>query len=137
MVIKKLFLAEDDADDMDIFRDTLIEINPDINLLIAKDGLMLLNMLEAAAELPDLIFLDINMPIKNGFQCLQEIRASLKWKNIKIIVLSTSNDVEYIKNAYMLGADLFIPKASSYNEFKALLSKCLNFELDSLRKFIP
>lgn len=92
-------------------------------------------LLESENQHPDFIFLDLNMPIKTGFECINEIRSSEKWKSVKIVILSTSSYREQIKDVYKMGADLYLQKPNSYSMFKDNLSKCLQMDWDSLKQF--
>jgi CheY-like chemotaxis protein len=131
----KLLLAEDDNDDIEFFTDIITEISPDIIISVAKNGNELMGLLESEQQLPDFIFLDLNMPIKTGFDCLKEIKSSEKWKAINIIILTTSSDKEQINEVYKMGADLYLQKPNSYTEFKDTLTKCLQMDWDSLKQF--
>ncbi len=129
----KLFLAEDDDDDIEFFTDIISQISSDIKISLAKNGNELMNLLESEIQLPDFIFLDLNMPIKSGFECLNEIRSVEKWKAIKIVVLSTSSDKEQANEVYKMGADLYLQKPNSFSAFKNTLSKCLQMDWGSLK----
>lgn len=120
-----IFLAEDDEDDASLFKDALSELESSANLTILVDGEKLVKLLETNEILPDIIFLDLNMPKKNGFECLEEIKSNSLWKKIKTIILSTTSDDVQIKKCYFLGADMFISKHSDYNQFKLNLERCL------------
>ncbi len=130
-----LFLAEDDVEDIKFFTDIILEISPDIKISSAKNGIELMSLLESEKQLPDFIFMDLNMPIKTGFECLKEIRSSEKFKAIKIVILTTSSQREQIKEVYKMGADLYLQKPNSYSKFKDTLSKCLQMDWDSLKQF--
>jgi CheY-like chemotaxis protein len=123
--VKNIFLAEDDEDDVVIFIEILSDIAKDINVTVAVNGNELINLLKKSEILPEVIFLDVNMPLKNGFQCLQEIKASEEWKGIKTIVYSTSAQPQQIEKAYQYGADLYIQKSTSYTDFKQYIKNCL------------
>lgn len=131
----KLFLSEDDDDDIEFFSDIILEISPASKISVTKNGNELMSLLENEKQLPDFIFLDLNMPKKTGFECLQEIRSKEKWKAIKVVILSTSSDKEQINEVYKMGADLYLQKATSYITFKDKLSKCLQMDWDSLKQF--
>ena len=131
-----LFLAEDDDEDIKFFTDIISDISPDIQISVAKNGIELMNLLETEKLLPDFIFLDLNMPIKTGFECLKEIRSSEKWKAIKIVILTTSSQREQIKEVYKMGADLYLQKPNSYSTFRDTLSKCLQMDWDSLKTIL-
>ena len=130
-----LFLAEDDDEDKELFTYIISEISPDIKISVANNGIKFMSLLDNATQLPDFIFLDLNMPLKTGFECLQEIKNSEKWKQIKTIILSTSSYPEQIEEVYKLGADLYLEKPNSYSRFKDSLSKCLQMDWDTLKKY--
>ena len=122
----KIFIADDDADDRDMFEDALVEISSEIKLNQAKDGKELMDMLEELVPpIPDVIFLDLNMPLKNGFECLEEIRNTDKLRKIPIVIFSTSCDKDFIDRAYKQGADYYICKPSSFALLKNMVSRIL------------
>ena len=121
----KIFLAEDDSEDADIFKDALSDLNLHTTLTVVQNGILLMNLLESSEPLPDIIFLDLNMPLKNGLQCLKEIKSSEKWKSLNIIILSTSSNNTQKEEMYSHGANFFLTKASSYKEFKNNLEGCI------------
>ena len=124
----KLLLVDDDIEDLENLTGIILEISPTIKISVAQNGNEMIRLLESEADLPDLIFLDLNMPIKTGFDCLTEIRSNEKWKAIKIVILTTSSYREQINEVYKMGADLYIRKPNSYNAFKEILSKCLQMD---------
>ena len=81
----------------------------------------------------DLLFLDLNMPKKTGFECLKEIRSINEWKYIKIVILTTSSHQDQINEVYKMGADLYLQKPTSYTAYKDILTKCLHMDWDSLK----
>ena len=75
---KIIFHADDDEDDRMLFMDAIAELNLPIKVQQAEDGQKLLNCLYSPElEIPEIVFLDINMPGKSGFECLEEIRNSV------------------------------------------------------------
>jgi len=124
-VKKKIFLAEDDEDDALFFTQAVSELSLDISLTILCNGDKLIKQLEKHDVLPDIIFLDLNMPLKDGLECLREIKTHSLWKAIKIIMLSTTSDKAQIAKCYSLGADIFVTKAPNFNIFKLNLEACL------------
>jgi len=126
MLSKKILMAEDDEDDVDLFKDVLTDLAVDVKLQVAVNGVELMKILEEAEVLPELIFLDLNMPLKNGMLCLQEIKANPRWKNIKVVILSTSSNQDQIKTAYDKGADFYMTKSASYTDFKNAVAACLH-----------
>lgn len=128
MEVKNIFLAEDDEDDVVIFNEILLDIGRDITITIAANGFELIGLLQNATLLPELIFLDLNMPIKNGFQCLEEIKSNEDWKDIRVIMYSTSAQPQQVEKAYKQGADLYLQKPTSYTDFKLAVENCLKSE---------
>ena len=118
-------MAEDDEEDVDIFKQVLTDLAINVNLEVAANGIELMKMLEDASILPELIFLDLNMPIKNGMLCLQEIKGNHRWKNIKVVIVSTSSHQDQMKTAYEKGADFYMIKATRYTDFKNAVAACL------------
>jgi CheY-like chemotaxis protein len=134
--INSVLLAEDDEDDVHLFKTVLAELNQDILVTVAADGNLLMAFLKQATTLPEMIFLDLNMPFKNGFECLREIRGNEKWNSIKIFVLSTSSQPQHIEDAYKGGADLYLSKPTSYTQFKNMVEKCLVNNWEGLKQTI-
>lgn len=137
-----IYLADDDSDDRDFFADAIAELDPAVILKQARDGMYLMDNLLSIPfnELPEFIFLDINMPRKSGLECLQEIRNHEKLKQVIVIMLSTSNDPENIQMAHELGATFYAVKPSSYEKLKSLLEDVLNINMvttiEEKRKFL-
>jgi len=123
---KKIFLADDDCDDVDFFTAALSEIAPDSELTAASDGQELIEKLRASEKAPDIIFLDINMPKVDGINALKVIRNEMPVvKNVPVIMYSTSNNETFIKSAYNAGANCFFTKPMNFHELKACISNFL------------
>ena len=95
-----VFLADDDAEDCEIFEEALREVNAGATLTCSKNGQELMNLLHRADSKPDVIFLDLNMPIKNGYQCLKEIRENAALKHHIVVIFTTSSLKEDIDIMY-------------------------------------
>src|SRR5690348_3605911 len=93
--IPEILLADDDGDDCYLFGDVLNEFDSPTTLTIVRDGEQLMDWL-GRNPMPDLLFLDLNMPRKNGFECLSEIKASATLASLPVIVLSTSSEPDII-----------------------------------------
>jgi len=119
-------MAEDDEEDVDLFKDVLSDLAVDVKLQVAANGVELMKMLSETEIFPELVFLDLNMPLKNGMLCLEEIKTNQRWKNIKVIILSTSSHQDQIKAAYDKGADFYLTKSASYTDFKNAVAACLH-----------
>jgi len=120
---KIIYHADDDEDDRMLFLDAVSELDLEIKLKQAHNGQQLLYSLhQAASEIPELLFLDINMPGKNGLECLKEIRnAGGTFNDLKVIMLSTSSSKYSIDASYELSADFYAVKPGTYKELKKLL----------------
>lgn len=110
--------------------DAVSELDLEIKVKQAEDGQQLLHSLyQAASEIPELLFLDINMPGKNGLECLKEIRnAGGAFSDLKVIMLSTSSSQYSMDASYELGADFYAVKPGTYKELKMLLEGILNID---------
>lgn len=108
--------VDDDQEDREFFCDALREIDPTITCLIAGSGMEALALLENRSPLPDYIFLDINMPMMDGKQCLKALKSTPHLQSIPVIMYSTSTDTREIKECYKLGAEDFLIKPHSYDK---------------------
>ncbi len=126
---KYVFLADDDIDDCFLFEDALSEVSIQTRLSTANDGIELMNLLEnAVPPPPDVIFLDLNMPRKNGFECLVELKTTDKFKDIPVVIFSTSCEEGYIDKVYENGADYYLCKPGSFQSLKTAISKVLSID---------
>ncbi|MGG7660866.1 response regulator [Dyadobacter sp. BHUBP1] len=121
----RIILADDDHDDTFLFQEALEQISLETDLSIAENGAELLQILKEADDKPDIIFLDMNMPVKNGLECLEEIRSTEGYEQVPIVVLSTSVSQHLWESAYRNGASLYIQKPNSFNSLIDVLKKCL------------
>ncbi len=121
-----VLLADDDLDDCVLFKTALAELPLNSTLKIVYDGKQLLDELNTESnQLPDLLFLDLNMPRKNGAECLQAIKSNSRLKNIPIIIFSTSVPETLAKKMIEQGVKDCIRKPSNFRELKELISKIL------------
>ncbi len=130
--MKTIFLADDDADDREFFEDALKDLGLDVALTTVNDGVDLMAILEAIkteAPPPHIIFLDLNMPNKNGIECLEEIRKIPNLKNIPVAVFSTALCESTIDTTYSLGANCYVLKPVSHQLLKKTIEAVLGLEL--------
>jgi len=121
-----ILLADDDIDDCIFFKNALDEILLATSLTAVHDGEQLMQLLSnESIELPDILFLDINMPRKNGFECLAEIKQSARLKTLLVVVFSTSFEQEVVNSLYESGAHYFIRKPSAFLQFKKIIQHTL------------
>ena len=117
-----ILLADDDKDDCLFFKEAIEELPFATSLAIVHDGDQLMEHLEnVSAQLPHVLFLDLNMPRKNGFECLEEIKKHAILKHLPIIVYSTSYDIEKINQLYKTGANHYICKPTDFEELKKVV----------------
>jgi CheY-like chemotaxis protein len=119
VIADKILLVDDDADDQLFFCDAVKDINPDLRCELANHGQEALTILSFLPH-PRMIFLDLNMPVMNGFDCLSEIRKNEHLNNIPVIIFTTTSEHATIKRAYELGANAFFKKP---NDFKTIVQK--------------
>jgi CheY-like chemotaxis protein len=118
-----IMLADDDDDDRLFFREAFEEIKIDYKLSMFNDGEQLMEYLNVPSnELPDVIFLDLNMPRKSGLECLREIRADERLKKISVAIYSTSSSEQDIEDTFVNGANVYIKKPNDFNMLKKILS---------------
>ena len=122
--LESVILAEDDPDDHDFFSQALQEISPTLKLIAVENCEALMNLLKSF--IPDIVFLDLDMPYKNGLQCISEIRSHPLLHSIPIVIFSSTTRPANIETAYEMGADLFFIKPPVYKDLvssiKAILS---------------
>lgn len=128
----RILLADDDADDRELFEEALSDIHPNAVLTTAQDGEELMFILKNYHK-PDLLFLDLNMPRKNGKECLHEIAKHPELKKIPIVIFSTSVNPTDIEETFSLGAMLFFRKPNSYEELKRNVNEIFTQKLKSPR----
>jgi CheY-like chemotaxis protein len=133
--ITNILLADDDEDDLFMFQEALKEIGAPTSLITASDGEQLMEALnELKDNLPDVLFLDLNMPRKNGFQCLAEIRQNEKFSTLRTIILSTSYEEDVIESLFRNGADHYIRKPTEFNELKMIIERVLRIVRSPLHR---
>lgn len=117
-------LADDDEDDRLFFTDAFDELKIKTAVNTVNNGKELLDFLNHPdTVLPNIIFLDLNMPIMNGIDCLKEIKQNEKFKDIAIAIYSTSSSDKDVENTFVLGANVYIKKPSNFNDLKKVLSE--------------
>lgn len=124
--MKKIILVDDDLFDRELFEDALKDVSMQTQLLIFEDGVDLMTTLdETVPPPPYAVFLDINMPRKNGYECLSEIRKNQKLKDITVIIFSTSDNQLAIEKTYSLGANFYVCKPRSFQLLKKAIETIL------------
>ena len=135
----KILLVDDDEDDREFFADALVGVNMNTQLQQLDNGKSCLDyLMEQIENLPNLIFLDLNMPIMNGFECLAEIRKIPKFKELPIAIYSTSSSDKDIEQTFLSGANVYIKKPSSFEDLKKSLAQVIKmnwaYNMDDFKK---
>lgn len=117
----EILLADDDTDDRFFFSKALQTLPIPTHLEVVMDGIKLMEYLHKNAErLPDVLFLDINMPRKNGSECLIEIKEDEKLKELPVVMYSTSLHTDIADLLYKWGAHFYVQK-TDFKELKKIL----------------
>ena len=121
-----ILYADDDPEDCELIFEALNDIDPSISCIVANDGSEALKILRQSKKLPDYIFLDINMPVMDGKECLAKLKNDSRLREIPVIICSTTTNTEEIGKLYTLGAFDFISKANSFTELCKSLDQVIN-----------
>lgn len=120
-----ILIVDDDTDDREIFCDIMGQIRSDVTVLEAKDGEHGLQTLLHSTKNPSAIFLDLNMPRINGLELLTILKAMNRFKEVPVIMYSTSSSEREIRNSMDLGASGFIVKDADLTVMAKLISDAL------------
>ncbi len=120
-----IFYVDDDIDDLFFFEETLKKIGTEHELHTSRDGFELLHLLEAPPPHPHLIFVDLNMPVMDGFEVLDRICNRAEKKPAPVVVFTTSRDRETALRCKDLGADMFVSKPEDFLAMEKVLSGLL------------
>lgn len=120
------FLIDDDIDDQEIFLSVLEDIAPSIRCYTATNGQEAISKLSSEEIKPDLIFLDLNMPLMNGKQFLKACNLLDGCRHIPVIVLTTSSDKNSIEETMQLGARDYITKPDKFSAWGSIIKEKLS-----------
>lgn len=137
--VMNVMLADDDADDRMFFEEALLATNMKNVLTTFKDGMELMDYFgQPESDLPHILFLDLNMPGKSGIQCLEELRAIPRLREMTIAIYSTSKADRDIEDTLSKGANIYIQKPSNFDKLKSVINHVLKtnwqFHLSGLNK---
>jgi two-component system response regulator len=128
----EVLLVEDDPGDVELIREGLKGSNTTINLNIVDDGIKAMKYLKkgrpfAGTVKPDVILLDLNLPGKDGWEVLREIKGDEDLKIIPVVILTTSSAEADLKRSHDLGADCYVTKPARLEEFIAIVQSIDRF----------
>ena len=113
--ISTLLLVDDDQDDRFLFKEALAEADNSVEFTEASNGADALEkLMSGKVSLPDLIFLDVNMPRMNGLDCLKHLKENVRFKDVPVVMYSTAASDDYQRECLNHGAKLFIEKPSDF-----------------------
>lgn len=121
----KIFYADDDSDDAFFFKNAINEIDASYMVLSYSSGIDLLDEFSPDQTYHNIIFLDLNMPQKNGIECLSDIRNSGAMAKVPVFIISTSNNAQYKSVALSTGANDYIEKPSSFITLKQKIKEAI------------
>ena len=119
-----ILLVDDDIDDRLLFREAVHTIDASLDCRTANSCEEAITIMKEGI-LPDIIFVDLNMPVDDGFECLRQIKNNLSWRGVPIIVYSTSNNEADICKAEEMGAAGYFKKPGDFVELCGKLKKIL------------
>ena len=123
LVPLRVLFVDDDTDESYLFNEALEHAGLDIELSRAKNGNDLLTFLHNEPLLPDLVFIDLNMPYKDGLEALTEIRKQHKFKELPLVIYSTIKNDQQIDSSYEHGANLFVVKPDDFEGMVKVVKK--------------
>ena len=122
----RILLADDDNDDCSFFRKALSALSISTELKIVNDGEQLMSELNnKEIKIPDVLFLDLNMPRKTGLECLAEIKSDDRFKDLPVVIFSTSKDEAIIKKVFKAGVHVYIRKPGDFGQLKEIINNAL------------
>jgi DNA-binding NarL/FixJ family response regulator len=122
----EVLLAEDDQDDVLLFQLALKEMTFPTHLRHAENGEVLFTLLKQ--YIPDLLFLDIHMPCKDGVSCIIEIRKNKEYDNLPVVMYTSHSTENYIDDCFRNGANLYLIKNKTFRELVENLRTIFSFD---------
>lgn len=126
MAFKNILLIDDDEEDQEIFLSVVEQVSAEVDCTCFNDATDALSNLLDQKITPDVIFLDLNMPVMNGRQFLERIKQNKTLANIPVIIFTTSSDAGTKKAMQHLGAHDFITKPGDFNLLVRILQPLLS-----------
>ena len=122
-----VLFVDDDADEFYLFNEAVEQSEQQVKMSRAQDGNDLLKILDTGNH-PDVIFMDLNMPYKDGLETLIELKSSEKFRNIPVVIFSTSSNLKQINTCFQQGANMYVVKPETFDDITTMVSKV--FALD-------
>ena len=132
---QNVLIAEDDDEDFEIFSSAITELPISVKLTRAENGDILMSVLYK--DQPDILFLDILMPCKDGKQCLKEIRSDRRFDTLPVIMYTSFSNLSDVEFSFREGANFYAVKPASFTELKNILSQLLNVQWKKMMYYPP
>jgi len=129
MPLINILLVDDDPDDIGFFKDALEDMACDVNISVALNSVQMFDQLNSGQNF-DLIFLDINLPLVDGMECLKKLKENSLYRHIPVIMLTGSQSEFDIQTSFEIGAHNYIAKPNTLNDYENCLKACI----ESFRK---
>lgn len=121
--VRSVVIADDDKQELFLLKDVIFEADASIKVTVVKNGESLLSLL--SFYLPDLLFLDLDMPCKNGLECICEIRRNYFTSQLPVVMYSATSRPHNIETCYEMGAHLYLIKPKTTLQLKEAVKKIL------------
>lgn len=128
-----VLVAEDDLDDFEILSDAISDLPLKIVLSRAENGDVLMRLIHE--KIPDLLFLDIILPCRNGRDCIREIRSDKKFDALPIIIYTSLKDIDTIEFCYRWGTNFFVHKPHSFTDITEIVRKIFSINWKKIRYY--
>lgn len=132
--IQSILLVDDDSDDQLLFQEALAEVDAVVRCFIANNGADALEKLNTSLIFPDIIIMDVNMPMMNGMECLRALKRSEEFRDIPVIMYSTSCSNDCQQECYDNGALAYMEKPSDFILFCSHIEHILKFGVPAIQK---
>ena len=129
---KRILLIDDDADDQLYFRDAVNDLSETLHCKVANNGVEAIEYMKVPPP-PDVIFLDLNMPVMNGYECLAYLKKEDRYKDIPVVIFTTSQNETDIDRSRKMGAELFFTKPSNFTTLCNKLGKILEMDFTAFQ----
>ncbi len=132
--MKRIYLVDDDVDDLGFIKGAFDKHKSGYEIITCNNGLELLSSLKNYTELPLFVLMDLNMPVMSGLEALKLIRNSAIYRNLNVIIFSTSNSISERNECINKGATDYLVKPYSLQEYESIVFKLLKTYSDSFTK---
>jgi len=133
--LSEVLFADDDEEDFKLFSSAIMDLQLTVILTRAENGNVLMRILNE--KIPDILFLDVLLPVKDGKECLKEIRADKRFDSLPIIMYTAVRNFETIEFCYREGSNLFVCKPNTYEELLTVLGKIFSIDWKKMMYYPP